>query len=62
MEGVVILREVLTAYTLETLGDDRPKVRNITSVPRERRPDPGHRALTETRARRPGSACDDRPS
>ena len=34
MEGVVILREVLTAYTLRTLAQDRPKVRNITSVPR----------------------------
>jgi cytochrome P450 family 135 len=34
MEGVVILREVLAAYTLRTLAEDRPKVRNITSVPR----------------------------
>jgi cytochrome P450 family 135 len=34
MEGVVVLREVLAAYTLETLAEDRPKVRNITSVPR----------------------------
>lgn len=35
MEGVVILREVLAAYTIEALTDDRPKVRNITSVPRD---------------------------
>jgi cytochrome P450 family 135 len=34
MEGVVVLREVLAAYTLRTLAEDRPKVRNITSVPR----------------------------
>lgn len=34
MEGVVILREVLTAYDVTALGDDVPKVRNITSVPR----------------------------
>jgi cytochrome P450 family 135 len=34
MEGVVVLREVLASYTLETVADDRPKVRNITSVPR----------------------------
>ncbi|WP_082624150.1 cytochrome P450 [Nocardioides sp. Soil805] len=35
MEGVVVLREVLAAYTVETLADDHPKVRNITSVPRD---------------------------
>ena len=34
MEGVVVLREVLTAYDVEAVGDDEPKVRNITSVPR----------------------------
>ena len=34
MEGVVVLREILTAYDVETLGRDVPRVRNITSVPR----------------------------
>jgi cytochrome P450 len=34
MEGVVVLREVLAAYSLQSLAEDRPKVRNITSVPR----------------------------
>ncbi|HEU4811752.1 MAG TPA: cytochrome P450 [Nocardioides sp.] len=34
MEGVAVLREVLTAYDVTALGDDEPKVRNITSVPR----------------------------
>ncbi|HEY0951874.1 cytochrome P450 [Nocardioides sp.] len=34
MEGVAILREVLAAYDVVALGDDEPKVRNITSVPR----------------------------
>ena len=34
MEGVVVLREVLTAYDVEAVGADQPKVRNITSVPR----------------------------
>jgi cytochrome P450 len=34
MEGVAILREVLAAYDVVALGDDVPKVRNITSVPR----------------------------
>jgi cytochrome P450 len=33
MEGVVVLRAVLTAYEVETVGADRPRVRNITSVP-----------------------------
>lgn len=33
MEGVVVLREVLAAYAVETLADDHPRVRNITSVP-----------------------------
>jgi cytochrome P450 len=37
MEGVVVLREVLTAYDVTVLPghDDRPRVRNITSVPDE---------------------------
>jgi cytochrome P450 family 135 len=34
MEGVAVLREVLTAYDVTAVGPDRPKVRNITSVPR----------------------------
>ena len=34
MEGVAVLREVFAAYDVETVGDDEPKVRNITSVPR----------------------------
>ena len=34
MEGVVILRELLTTYSIESLAEDEPKVRNITSVPR----------------------------
>ncbi len=34
MEGVAVLREVLTAYDVTAVGDDEPKVRNITSVPR----------------------------
>ncbi len=34
MEGVAVLREVLAAYDVETVQDDEPKVRNITSVPR----------------------------
>jgi cytochrome P450 family 135 len=34
MEGVVVLRAVLTAYDVTAVGHDRPKVRNITSVPR----------------------------
>jgi cytochrome P450 len=38
MEGVVVLREVLTAYDVEAVGDDRPQVRNITSVPRRGAP------------------------
>jgi cytochrome P450 len=33
MEGVVVLRAVLTAYHVEAIGADRPRVRNITSVP-----------------------------
>ena len=35
MEGVVVLREVLSRYAVESMGDDEPKVRNITSVPRQ---------------------------
>lgn len=35
MEGVVVLREVLSNYAVEAMGEDQPKVRNITSVPRE---------------------------
>jgi cytochrome P450 len=34
MEGVAVLREVLLAWDLAAVGDDEPKVRNITSVPR----------------------------
>ena len=34
MEGVAVLREVLSAYGVETVQRDVPKVRNITSVPR----------------------------
>jgi cytochrome P450 len=33
MEGVAVLREVLTAYDVTAVGHDAPKVRNITSVP-----------------------------
>ena len=35
MEGTVVLREVLSRFAVESMGEDRPKVRNITSVPRE---------------------------
>ncbi|WP_121254599.1 cytochrome P450 [Nocardioides ferulae] len=38
MEGVAILREVFASYDVETVGADRPKVRNITSVPRRGAP------------------------
>ena len=34
MEGVAILREVFAAYDVVAIGNDEPKVRNITSVPR----------------------------
>ncbi|HEY3528760.1 MAG TPA: cytochrome P450 [Nocardioides sp.] len=34
MEGVAVLRQVLTAYDVTAAGSDRPTVRNITSVPR----------------------------
>ena len=33
MEGVAVLREVFAAHDVEAVGADRPKVRNITSVP-----------------------------
>jgi cytochrome P450 len=35
MEGVAVLREVLTSYDVTSVGEDEPRVRNITSVPRE---------------------------
>ena len=38
MEGVAVLREVFSAMDLEAVGDDEPKVRNITSVPRRGAP------------------------
>jgi cytochrome P450 len=34
MEGVAVLREVLTTYDVTASGSDAPRVRNITSVPR----------------------------
>jgi cytochrome P450 len=34
MEGVAVLRAVLTEYDVTAVGPDRPQVRNITSVPR----------------------------
>jgi cytochrome P450 len=34
MEAVAVLREVFAAYDVRSVGDDEPKVRNITSVPR----------------------------
>jgi len=34
MEGVAVLREVFRDHGVEALGQDEPKVRNITSVPR----------------------------
>jgi cytochrome P450 len=34
MEGVVVLRRVLATYDVTAVRADRPKVRNITSVPR----------------------------
>ena len=33
MEGVAVLRAVLASYDVEAVGGDRPRVRNITSVP-----------------------------
>ena len=41
MEGVAVLREVFRRYDVAAVGDDEPKVRNITSVPKNGRPDPG---------------------
>jgi len=35
MEGVAVLRELLGSYDVTTVADDAPKVRNITSVPRD---------------------------
>ncbi|MEJ7832169.1 MAG: cytochrome P450 [Nocardioides sp.] len=34
MEGVAVLREVFSRFDVTTVGDDEPRVRNITSVPR----------------------------
>jgi cytochrome P450 len=34
MEGIAVLREVLREYDVRAAGEDEPKVRNITSVPR----------------------------
>lgn len=34
MEGVAVLREVFATYDVTAVGEDEPKVRNITSVPR----------------------------
>jgi cytochrome P450 len=34
MEGIAVLRAILTSYDVVALGPERPKVRNITSVPR----------------------------
>ena len=34
MEGVAVLRELLVRYDVQAEGDDEPKVRNITSVPK----------------------------
>jgi cytochrome P450 len=34
MEGVAVLRAVLSTYDVEAVGSDAPRVRNITSVPR----------------------------
>jgi cytochrome P450 len=33
MEGVAVLRAVLAAHDVEAIGEDHPRVRNITSVP-----------------------------
>ncbi len=35
MEGAEVLRQVLSRYDIATVGDDVPRVRNITSVPRK---------------------------
>jgi hypothetical protein len=50
MEGVAVLREVLTSYDVEAVGDDEPRVRNITSVPRY-----GSRMRVVARSARAGS-------
>ena len=34
LEGVAVLREVFSAFDVVAVGEDEPKVRNITSVPR----------------------------
>ena len=34
MEGVAVLREVFKAWDIEAVGEEKAKVRNITSVPR----------------------------
>jgi len=34
LEGVAVLRAILTAYDVAAVGADEPRVRNITSVPR----------------------------
>jgi cytochrome P450 family 135 len=47
MEGVAVLREVFAAHDVTTVGDDEPRVRNITSVPRL-----GARIRVRPRARR----------
>ena len=57
MEGVAVLREVLTAYDVAAVGGDEPKVRNITSVPRR-----GSRVRVERRNPRPETGCAPRPA
>ena len=34
MEGVAVLREVFRCFDVTAVGADEPKVRNITSVPK----------------------------
>lgn len=46
LEGVAVLREVFASYGVASVGDDEPKVRNITSVPRR-----GARVRVTTRRR-----------
>ncbi|MFC6287312.1 cytochrome P450 [Nocardioides sp. GCM10027113] len=36
MEGVAVLREVFSRYDVTAVGEEKPKVRNITSVPSHR--------------------------
>ena len=38
MEGVAVLREVLTRWELESTGSAKPRTRNITSVPADGAP------------------------